>query len=83
MALAAEVAGLPDTWEGVCDWVLAKQVDPWDQLYEAAFLQVMQPNLSTCDWVHECALDREPVQVWRCKVVPASFVRLTCPTACQ
>ena len=39
-AVASEAAGLPDTWEGVCDWVLAKQVAPWEQLYEAAFLQV-------------------------------------------
>lgn len=33
-------SGVPDTWEGVCDWVLGKRLDLWQTLFEQPFFQV-------------------------------------------
>lgn len=35
-----EQSGVPDSWEGVCDWVLGKRLDLWQELFEAPFLKV-------------------------------------------
>lgn len=35
-----EQSGLPDSWEGVCDWVLGKRLDLWQELFEQPFLKV-------------------------------------------
>lgn len=36
----AESSSTPDTWEGVCEWVLGGALDLWQQLFEGPFLQV-------------------------------------------
>jgi hypothetical protein len=36
----AQSSGVPDAWEGVCDWVLGKRLDLWQELFEQPFLQV-------------------------------------------
>ncbi|KAL0025084.1 hypothetical protein WJX79_007064 [Trebouxia sp. C0005] len=35
-------SGVPDTWEGVCDWVLGKRLDLWQTLFEQPFFQRAQ-----------------------------------------
>ena len=37
--------GVPEGWDGVCEWVLGKRAALWDQLFEQAFLQA-KPCLS-------------------------------------
>lgn len=34
-------SGVPDSWEGVCDWVLGKRLDLWQELFETPFLKVL------------------------------------------
>ncbi|KAL0023565.1 hypothetical protein WJX77_002562 [Trebouxia sp. C0004] len=38
----AQSSGVPEAWEGVCDWVLGKRLDLWQQLFEQPFLQRAQ-----------------------------------------
>ena len=40
-------SGVPDSWEGVCDWVLGKRLDLWQELFETPFLQVLTSLHST------------------------------------
>ena len=32
--------GVPDSWEGVCDWVLGRRLDLWQEIFEQPFLKV-------------------------------------------
>ncbi|KAL3140348.1 hypothetical protein ABBQ38_004612 [Trebouxia sp. C0009 RCD-2024] len=41
-AVEAAQSGSPDSWEGVCDWVLGKRLDLWQELFEAPFLKRAQ-----------------------------------------
>jgi len=34
---------LPDSWEGVCQWVMGGRIALWDEIFEKAFLQVRVP----------------------------------------
>ena len=43
---APDQSGVPDSWEGVCDWVLGKRLDLWQELFEAPFLKVQCPVCS-------------------------------------
>ena len=36
----AQESGVPDSWDGVCDWVLGKRLDLWQELFEKPFLKV-------------------------------------------
>lgn len=53
--VAPEQSGVPDSWEGVCDWVLGKRLDLWQELFEAPFLKVqcLLHSLAAC---MECQL---------------------------
>ena len=42
----AEQSGVPDSWEGVCDWVLGKRLDLWQELFEQPFLKVQHDSIS-------------------------------------
>lgn len=32
--------GMPETWQGVCDWAIGRQIHVWNEVLEAAFLKV-------------------------------------------
>ena len=36
----ASAGAVPQTWEGVCEWVLGRRVDLWEAAFEPVFLQV-------------------------------------------
>lgn len=63
--------GVPDEWDGVCEWVLGKRAALWDQLFEQAFLQASPGTLQhpscmdggcnilvLCPRVLPCTMDR-------------------------
>lgn len=41
----AAADSLPQTWEGICDWVLGQRVDLWEAAFEPVFLQA---SVNTC-----------------------------------
>ena len=47
----AQQSGVPDSWEGVCDWVLGKRLHLWQELFEKPFLQVSVVTAITCLFV--------------------------------
>lgn len=36
----ANTGAVPQTWEGICKWVLGRRVDLWETAFEPVFLQV-------------------------------------------
>jgi len=44
---AAAADSLPESWEGICDWVLGQRVDLWEAAFEPVFLQA---SVNTSAW---------------------------------
>ena len=44
-ALPDAAPALPETWEGVCQWVMGGQIALWDEMFEKAFLQVFSSSI--------------------------------------
>ena len=44
-ALPDAAPALPETWEGVCQWVMGGRVALWNELFEKAFLKVFSSSI--------------------------------------